>query len=89
MKSDTRALLKVFGWSFAVAVLVIGIGVAAATGWLSRQQAIKLMVCFIIIGGVFIGSQYSRQLVQREPHKDKQPGPSAASDRDVSPPPGS
>ena len=32
MRSDFKALLKVFGWSFAVAILVLGIAAASAIG---------------------------------------------------------
>jgi hypothetical protein len=88
MKSDLKALLKVFGWSFVVAVLIIGVGVAGALGWLTREATIKLMVCCLIAGGALIGQRYGRALVQRDARKDKPAGPPATSDGGVSPPPG-
>jgi hypothetical protein len=86
MKSDMKALLKVFGWSFAVAVLAIGVGMAAAIGWITKEAAVSLMLGCIVVGGVVIGRRFSRGLLHQQSPKDKPAGPSAASERDATPP---
>jgi hypothetical protein len=88
MRSDTKALLMVFGWGFAVAVLVLGVGVAAAVGWLTREAAAYLMLGCIVVGGVVIGRRFGRALLQQQPRKDM-PADAAPDNGGTSPPPGS
>jgi hypothetical protein len=83
-----KALLKVFGWSSAVAVLVLGVAVAAAFGWLTKEAAAYLMLGGLGVGGVVIGGRFSRVLAQQQPREDKPADPYADPDHDgTSPPP--
>ena len=71
MRSDMKALLKVFAWSFAVAVLVLGVVVAAAVGWLTREAAPYWMLGVLVVGGVVIGLRFGPALFRPQPSKDK------------------
>ena len=54
MKSDMRALLKIFAWSFALAVVVLGVGFAAALGWMTKESAPYWMLGILLAGVVAI-----------------------------------
>src|SRR5579864_2282895 len=73
----TKALLKVFAWSFAGAVLVLGVAAAAAVGWLTREAAAYLALGCLVAGGVVIGRRFSQALMQQQPRKDRPAHPSA------------
>jgi len=63
--------LLVFGWSVAVAVLVLGVGAAAAVGWLTKDAAAYLMLGCIVVGAAVIGRKFRRALLQQQPPKNK------------------
>jgi hypothetical protein len=75
-----RVLLKVFAWSLAVAVVVLGIAVPVGVGWLTKEAAAYLMLGCLGVGGVVIGRRFSRPLLQKPPRKDEFTEPSAAPD---------
>ena len=81
MRSDTWALLKVFGWSFAVAVIVLGVAAATTVGWIPREAAPYWMLGVIVAGGVAIGRRLGPALLRARPAKGKPTEPGAASDR--------
>ena len=82
MRSDTRALLKVFGWSFAVAVVVLGVAAAAAVGWLTREAAPFWMLGVLVAGAVAIGRRFGPALLRPQPSKDKPAEPGATPDHE-------
>jgi hypothetical protein len=70
MKSDSKALLKVFGCCFALAIAAVGIGWASAAGWLPRDQAASWMLGVIVVGGIGLGLWFGPALM-RPPSNDK------------------
>jgi hypothetical protein len=87
MRSDTKSLLKVFAWSFAVALLVVSIAVTAAVGWLTKEVAAYLMLACIAVGAVAIGRRFRSSLFREQPRADKPAEPDAAPDRGGDRPP--
>jgi hypothetical protein len=81
MRSDSRALLTVLGWSVALAVLVLGVAVTAAVGWLSKEAAGYMMLGCLVVGSLVIGRRFGRGLLQQPSRKDEQAAPNAAPDR--------
>lgn len=71
MRSDARALLKVLGWSFAVAMLMLGVAAAAAVGWVTREAAPYLMLGCFVVGSAVIGWRFGRALLQQPPRQDE------------------
>lgn len=81
MRSDVKALLKLFAWSFTIAVLVIGVGIANAMGgWLTKEVAAYLMLGFIVIGAV-IGWRWFGSALMKRPPDDKPADPDATASR--------
>jgi type IV secretory pathway VirB2 component (pilin) len=81
MRSDMKALLKVFAGSFAVALLVVGVAVAAAVGWLTKEVAGYLMLACIVVGVVVIGRLFRSSLFRQQPCEDRPAESDAAPDR--------
>ena len=80
MRSDMRVLLKVFGWSFALAAAVLGTAIAATLGGLSREAASYWMLGVFLAGVVAICLRFVPELIRRQPSKDKPAEPGAAPD---------
>jgi hypothetical protein len=67
MRSDMRALMKVFGASFLVALAVLGALVLAALEVVPRPVAIGLTVVVLLGGSMLIGRAFGRSLTGRPP----------------------
>jgi hypothetical protein len=79
MRSDTRALLKVFGWSFAAVAVAFGVVFVAILSGAGQEAAWVLGVPLLV--GVLIGVRYASALMRPQPSKGKPAEPSAAPDR--------
>ena len=74
MQSDVKALLKVFGASFLVVLVGMGIIVAAAFDVLPRDTAVYLAFGVFVVGAVVIGRLYGPSMTKRhhpKPHNHK------------------
>jgi hypothetical protein len=72
MRSDTKALFKLFAWSALLAVVVVGILAAAAFGVIDREVGIGLAIAVLIAGPLLFGRRLSRGLLGL-PHKADRP----------------
>jgi hypothetical protein len=82
MKTDTRALLKVIGWGFVLAVVALAVGVAAAVGWIKQESAPQWMLGIIVGGGILLGLWYGPALSRTRASKQS-PDESVADDDDA------
>jgi hypothetical protein len=71
MRSDVRALLRVFAWCCAVTLLVFGILTASALGALNRDTAIWLASVVFLVGAFVVGRLFARGLVTRDRKLDR------------------
>jgi hypothetical protein len=71
MKSDVKALLRIFLWSGVVTVLVFAILIAAAADLLKVQTAAIIALGLIVVGGIVIGRAYGPHLLGRPSRKDE------------------
>ncbi len=78
MRSDVRALLKILGASFLLAVLSMGIFALAAFGALSQEVAIYLALGVFIVGALAISRFFGPALWRRD---REAAGPGAAAGR--------
>jgi hypothetical protein len=69
MRSDTKALLKVFGWSLVIAVAVMGCLAALAFVDLSeevKKTVIGYVAVFFVVAAIILGGVYRSALMRRE-----------------------
>jgi hypothetical protein len=71
MRSDTKALLKIFAWSAVFALLFMGLVAASAVGWLSVQAGAYVVLGCGVVFVVLITRRYGPALHQPEPRQDK------------------
>ncbi len=74
MQSDVKALLKVFGASFLVVVIGMGVLVAAAANVIARDTAVYIAFGIFVVGAIVIGRLYGPSLTKRhhpKPHNHK------------------
>jgi hypothetical protein len=72
MKSDMKALLRVFACGRLIAFLVLAVGVAAAAEWLTVQQAAFVALGIVVAGAIAVMVfRPGRGLIQPRPHKDE------------------
>jgi hypothetical protein len=67
MKSDMRALLKLFAASALVAVIVLGILVAAALELLTKEVAVAAALVVMVGGAIILGVVFRRGLLTQIP----------------------
>jgi hypothetical protein len=70
MKSDMRALLKMFAVCAVLAVVVIGILTAAALGAVSRDTAVYAALAVLVVGALTTGRVFTPALVRRDRKND-------------------
>ena len=71
MKSDMKALLRIFLWSGVVAALVFAILIAAAAELLKVQTAAIIALGVMVVGGIVIGRASRPHLLGRPSRKDE------------------
>jgi hypothetical protein len=71
MRSDMKALLKVFGGSFLVALVILGILTAAALDLLSREAAVGLTLVVFVVGALVLGRVFTRALMTRATDREE------------------
>jgi hypothetical protein len=76
-------LTKLLGWSFVVAVIVLGVVTAAAVGWLTKEVAAYLMLCCVVVCGTVIGRRFNWARLRQQPRGDKLAEPSVISEKNV------
>jgi arginine exporter protein ArgO len=79
MKADTRALLKVIGWSFVLAIVVVAVAVAAVVGWIKQESAPQWMLGIIMVGGILLALWYGPAL-RRSDRSKTEPDEAGADD---------
>jgi hypothetical protein len=82
MRSDMKALLKLLGASFLLAIVLVGILLLAAVGALSRDVAVYLALGVFILGALAIGRFFGPALVRRD-QEASEPGTPADRGRDA------
>ena len=72
MKSDMKALFKLIGASFLLAIVLMGILIAAALEVISREVAVPLALVGFVVGAVILGLVFRGGLtkVDREHNAD-------------------
>jgi hypothetical protein len=65
-----------------VAVVVRGVAVAAAIGWLTREAAPYWMLGVLVAGGLVLGVWFGPALLRPQPSKDGSAELDATPDRD-------
>ena len=71
MKSDMKALLRIFVWSGVIGVLVFALFIAAAAEWLPIPAAIGIALFMIVVGGIVIGRASRPHLLGKPTRKDE------------------
>jgi hypothetical protein len=61
--------MKVFGWSLAVALAVVGIAVVAVLGGMGRETAANWMLGAIVVGGLVMAWRFGPALMRPNPPK--------------------
>ena len=79
MRSDVRALLRMFLWAGAGGLLVMAWLVAAVLLQLNREVAIGIGLGLLLVGGAALGVRFASGLFLPPPGKHAEPG--AAPDR--------
>jgi hypothetical protein len=77
-----RALLKIIGVSFLLAVVAVGILTAAALNVLSREVAIYLALAVLLVGGVAIRLFFGRALMGQDRSREESTQPDTPESRD-------
>jgi hypothetical protein len=83
MRSDSKALLKVFAWSGVVALAVMAVLGTAVVGWLKPEIAAVLALGCFLVGVVIVGTRFRGALTSVRPRPDEPDRP-PKSDRPVS-----
>jgi hypothetical protein len=71
MRSDTRALLRMFLWAGVVTLVFMAVLAAAAFGRLDRGVAVGIGLGVLLVGGILVGLFASRGLLA--PRKPRDP----------------
>ncbi len=77
MRSDVRALLRMFLWAGAVGLLVMAWLVAAVLLQLNHEVAIGTGLGLLLAGGAAIGVRFASGLFLPSPDKHAEPGAAA------------
>jgi hypothetical protein len=80
MRSDMRALLKIIGASFLLAVVVGGLLATAALGALSREVAIYLALPVFVVVALAIGRVFALALLRPGQGRNDSCEPAAPAD---------
>ena len=70
MRPDIRALVRIFLGAVCVTLATMTVLVAAALGWLPRENAVKIGAVVFIGGGILLGLVFGRGLHDSGRSKD-------------------
>jgi hypothetical protein len=70
VRSDVKALLRLFAASFLVVVLLMGVLVASALGAVPREAAVAVVLIGVVGSGIAIGVASYRGLMTRDRPRD-------------------
>jgi hypothetical protein len=73
MRSDTKALLKIFAWSGVVTLVLFAVLATAAVGWVKPQTAAFIGLGCFLVGAVLIGRKLGPALTGRRVDRADRP----------------
>lgn len=65
MRSDSKSLLEIFGWSFVLVLAVMLIAIVAVLSEFSPAKIAYLMLGCLVVGAVIIGTKFGPGLMRR------------------------
>jgi hypothetical protein len=75
MRPDVRALLKLLGASFLVAVVIMAVLAASAVGLLARDAAVYSALGIFLVGAAFLARRFSAGLLLPPPRGEESAEP--------------
>jgi uncharacterized membrane protein len=72
VRSDTKSLLNIFGWTFILVLAVTLIAIVAVLYEFSPAKIAYLMLGCLVVGAVIIGAKFGPELMRRGAHRDSE-----------------
>jgi hypothetical protein len=70
VRSDSKSLLEIFGWSFVLVLAVMLIAIVAVLSEFSPAKIAYLMLGCLLVGAVIIGTKFGPGLMRGRTRRD-------------------